>query len=61
MVIYWLTANTDNYRPYEAESKKHSWPRGYVIIENAGNKIMVEEETYEEVQNIDSLKCDKDF
>ena len=30
-----------------AESKNDSWPpEGYVIIENAGNKVMVEEETF---------------
>ena len=47
-----------------AESKNDSWPpEGYVIIENAGNKIMVEEEnlTKNSPKNIDSLKCDEEF
>ena len=47
-----------------AESKNDSWPpEGYVIIENAGNKIMIEEEnlTKNSPKNIDSLNCDEEF
>ena len=47
-----------------AESTNDSWPPdGYVIIENAGNKVMVEEETFTKnsPKNIDSLNCGEDF